>query len=198
MEIKQDRRLPVLDLLPPAKQRKIKGLLGYNPSTAGGVMSPDFVAVARDGTVANAIAAARSQDIAAEQLHTILLTDPDGTLAGTVTAGELLRADGAQLLESIAEHSPPSISAEAEIPEVARLMTDYNLVLAGGAGRRGTPDRRCLRRRHPRADAARAVAPPLRPRPRVDWDYGARTACLTKASHHGQREQIRRRRTPAK
>ncbi len=50
LEIKQERRCPVLDLLPPAKQRKIKGLLGYNPSTAGGVMSPDFVAVARDAT----------------------------------------------------------------------------------------------------------------------------------------------------
>ena len=46
LEIKQERRRPVLDLLPSAKQRKIKGLLGYNPSTAGGVMSPDFVTVA--------------------------------------------------------------------------------------------------------------------------------------------------------
>src|SRR5437763_2567161 len=43
LEIDQDRRLPVLNLLPSAKQRKIKGLLGYNPSTAGGLMNPDFV-----------------------------------------------------------------------------------------------------------------------------------------------------------
>jgi CBS domain-containing protein len=128
LEIKQDRRLPVLDLLPAAKQRKIKGLLGYNPSTAGGVMSPDFVSVSRDATVATAVAAARAHDIAPEQLHTILLTGADGALNGTVTAGELLRAEPSQTLESIAEHNPTSIGAEAEIPEVARLMTDYNLV----------------------------------------------------------------------
>jgi CBS domain-containing protein len=128
LEIKQDRRLPVLDLLPPAKQRKIKGLLGYNPSTAGGVMSPDFVAVSRDATVATAIAAARAHDISPESLHTILLCDSDGVLNGTVTAGELLRAEPAQTLDSIADNSPPSVGAEAEIPEVARLMTDYNLV----------------------------------------------------------------------
>ena len=128
LEIKQDRRLPVLDLLPAAKQRKIKGLLGYNPSTAGGVMSPDFVSVSRDATVATAIAAARAHDLAPEQLHTILLTDAEGVLNGTVTAGELLRAEPSQTLESIAEHNPTTIGAEAEIPEVARLMTDYNLV----------------------------------------------------------------------
>jgi CBS domain-containing protein len=128
LEIKQDRRLPVLDMLPAAKQRKIKGLLGYNPSTAGGVMSPDFVSVSRDATVATAVAAARAHDIAPEQLHTILLTGADGALNGTVTAGELLRAEPSQTLESIAEHNPTSIGAEAEIPEVARLMTDYNLV----------------------------------------------------------------------
>ena len=45
LEIEQDRRLPMLNLLPTAKQRKIKGLLGYNPSTAGGLMNPDFVSV---------------------------------------------------------------------------------------------------------------------------------------------------------
>ena len=44
--------MPVLDLMPPDKQLKIKGLLGYNPSTAGGLMSPDFVAVPREATVA--------------------------------------------------------------------------------------------------------------------------------------------------
>jgi CBS domain-containing protein len=128
LEIKQDRRLPVLDLLPPAKQRKIKGLLGYNPSTAGGVMSPDFVVVPRDATVATAIAAARSHDIAPEALHTILLTDADGSLSGTVTAGALLRAAPEQTLDSLAENAPPSVGPEAEVPEVARLMTDYNLV----------------------------------------------------------------------
>ena len=43
LEIQQERRIPVLNLLPAAKQRKLMGLLGYNPSTAGGLMNPDFV-----------------------------------------------------------------------------------------------------------------------------------------------------------
>jgi len=62
LEIKQERRRPVLDLLPAAKQRKIRGLLGYNPSTAGGVMSPDFLAVGEDTTVGQALTAARAHE----------------------------------------------------------------------------------------------------------------------------------------
>jgi CBS domain-containing protein len=128
LEIKQERRRPVLDLLPPAKQRKIKGLLGYNPSTAGGVMSPDFVSVSVDATVGSAIAAAHAQEIPPETLHAVILTDAEGVLAGLVTAGQLICAPPEQSVSALAENSPPPVTAEAEIPEVARVMTDYNLV----------------------------------------------------------------------
>ena len=128
LEIKQERRRPVLDLLPYAKQRKIKGLLGYNPSTAGGVMSPDFLSVSRDATVGQAIAAARGQDVPPENLHTILLIDADGVLSGMITAAQLISSEPEQTLESMGEGGAPPVAAEAEIPEVARRMTDYNLV----------------------------------------------------------------------
>ena len=61
LEIQQDRRVPVLNLLPAAKQRKIKRLLGYNPSTAGGLMNPDFVSVPASATVADALEHVRAQ-----------------------------------------------------------------------------------------------------------------------------------------
>ena len=128
LEIKQERRIPVLELLPAAKQRKIRKLLGYNPSTAGGVMSPDFVSVAGSGTAADAVAAARKLDLPPEALHTILLTDKDGTLCGLVSAGVLMAADPRTPLLELGVTSPPSVGPEADVPEVARLMTDYNLV----------------------------------------------------------------------
>jgi CBS domain-containing protein len=128
LEIRQERRLPVLDLMPLTKQRKIKGLLGYNPSTAGGVMSPDFIASPRDATVASAIAAARAHDGAADGLYVVLLTDSSGVLSGVVSVGQLLLAPPEQTLDSLADGGAPTVGAEVEIPEVARLMTDYNLI----------------------------------------------------------------------
>jgi CBS domain-containing protein len=128
LEIPQERRVPVLELLPASKQRKIRKLLGYNPSTAGGVMSPDFVAVPASGTAADATAATRKAGLPPEGLHTILLTDKDGTLGGLVSAGVLLAAQPETALLELAVTGPPSVSAEADVPEVARMMTDYNLV----------------------------------------------------------------------
>jgi Mg/Co/Ni transporter MgtE len=61
-------------------------------------------------------------------LYSILLTDKDGALSALISAGALIKAEPKALLAELAIANPPSVSAEADIPEVARLMTDYNLV----------------------------------------------------------------------
>ena len=48
VEIEQERRGRILALLPPAQRRQIEALLGYNPSTAGGLMSPEFIGARRE------------------------------------------------------------------------------------------------------------------------------------------------------
>ena len=35
-EVEQERRLPILNLLPEPQQHKVRSLLAYNPETAGG------------------------------------------------------------------------------------------------------------------------------------------------------------------
>ena len=41
----------------------------------------------------------------------------------------LLRADAAARLAEVAEREPESVPTDADLPEVARTMTDYNLVM---------------------------------------------------------------------
>src|SRR5215471_19831185 len=50
-EIDQDRRKPVFDLMSPTQQHKLRKLLQYHPSTAGGMMSPDYVWVVSGSSV---------------------------------------------------------------------------------------------------------------------------------------------------
>ena len=78
LEIDQDRRLPILNLLPAAKQRKITGLLGYNPSTAGGLMNPDFVSVPADATVGAALARVRASELGPQQIAIVCVLDDAG------------------------------------------------------------------------------------------------------------------------
>ncbi|HEV2360874.1 MAG TPA: hypothetical protein VGS21_04155, partial [Acidimicrobiales bacterium] len=59
MELDQDRRLPVLELLPSPQQRKVRSILSYNPETAGGLMSPDFLALPETASIADTLTAVR-------------------------------------------------------------------------------------------------------------------------------------------
>jgi CBS domain-containing protein len=128
-EIDQERRGRILALLPAAGRRRIETLMGYNPATAGGMMSPDFIALAPQATVADALREVRSSAIAPGMLSTVYLHDPEGALAGSVAVVTLLRSDPQARLADVAEDEPESVHTDADLPEVARTMTDYNLVM---------------------------------------------------------------------
>jgi CBS domain-containing protein len=128
LEIEQDRRMPILNLLTAAKQLKIKRLLGYNPSTAGGLMNPDFAALRADATVDQALAAVRRSELEPGQLLTLWVIDSDGHLVGGVLASELVRAGEHATVLDLIETAVPTVSPETELPEVARLMADFDLL----------------------------------------------------------------------
>jgi len=129
VEIDQDRRARILALLPPAQQHQIETLLGYNPETAGGLMSPDCVVLDEEQSVAAALDRVRSSAIPPATLTTVYLRDGEGALSGSVFVVALLRSDPGTPLSQIAEHEPVSVHTDADLPEVARTMTDYNLVM---------------------------------------------------------------------
>jgi CBS domain-containing protein len=129
VEIDQERRGRVLGLLPAVQRRQIEALLGYNPSTAGGLMSPDFIVLAETDSVAEAIELVRGSDLAPGTLSTVYLRDGEGRLSGSVPVVTLLRVVPESGLHALAEHEPESVGTDADLPEVARTMTDYNLVM---------------------------------------------------------------------
>jgi len=129
VEIDQERRAHILALLPAAQRRQIEALLGYNPSTAGGLMSPEFIGLGPDEPVSAAVEKVRASDLAAGTLTTVYLIDANGALSGSAFVVTLLRSDPGLRLEEVAEREPVSVGTDADLPEVARMMTDYNLVM---------------------------------------------------------------------
>ncbi len=126
-EIDQERRGRILALLPPAGRRRIETLMGYNPATAGGMMSPDFIDLPEDATVQDALARVRASAIAPGALSTVYVHDTTDALSGAASIVALLRADSQAPLAKVAEEEPESVHTDADLPEVARTMTDYNL-----------------------------------------------------------------------
>jgi len=129
MELDQDRRLPILNLLPPPQQAKIRSLLSHNPETAGGMMNPDFILAPADAIATEVLERVRTAgNLGPQQALTVCVVDDAGKLLGTVPLVELVRAGGDQRVSELVESSIPSVALEAEVPEVARLMSDYNLI----------------------------------------------------------------------
>lgn len=127
VDLAQERRIPILEALPAAKQKKIRALLSYNPETAGGLMSPDFLAQPEDVTVADALEAVRSSDIAPEALTTIYVADGEGHLYGTVSVVRLLKANPQARLGDVAERDPVEFHVDDDVHAVLRKMADYDL-----------------------------------------------------------------------
>jgi CBS domain-containing protein len=127
LEIDQERRLPILNLLPWAKQRKIRSLLGHNPETAGGLMNPDFLSAPASAPIGDTLARVKSSSLAPQQLETIWVLDEAGALAGAVLLAELVCASENDTLQTLIETRMPTVTAETDLPELARLMSDFNM-----------------------------------------------------------------------
>ena len=127
-ELPQERRKPVFDLMSATAQHKLRKLLQYHPSTAGGMMSPDYVWVIRGATVEEALEAVRIDDKAPHQLlNTVFVTEPDGKLIGSVSTAELVRARPDRKVEDL-ELVDCRVNAGADVTDVTLTMADYNLI----------------------------------------------------------------------
>lgn len=136
-ELDQERRLPVLNLMSPSQQHKLRKLMQYHPTTAGGLMSPDYVSVARGSTAEMAIEAVRTDDKAPHQLlNTVFVTEQDGKFLGSVSLADLVRADHAKRVEEL-DLVDCSIGAPADFADVTLMMADYNLTALAVIDRTG-------------------------------------------------------------
>jgi hypothetical protein len=127
-ELDEERREPLLALLPVSHRVKVRALLGYDPAEAGGLMSPEFVLLAGTTSAGDALAAVRRSEIAPELLGAVFVSAPDGSLAGGIPVAALLRLDPGRQLAGAVKHELPSIYVDTSFEELARLMADYNLV----------------------------------------------------------------------
>jgi MgtE intracellular N domain/CBS domain len=127
-ELDQNRRLPVLDLMPAQQRHKLRALLQYHPSTAGGMMSPDYISVVRGTTLAEGLDRIRTGDQAPVPLQsTVFVTEQDGEFIGAVSVIDLLRGDAGRPIEEIEALVKASVQVSADLADVALLMTDFNL-----------------------------------------------------------------------
>jgi hypothetical protein len=128
-ELPQQRRQPVLDLLPAAQRQKVLTLMGFASASAGGLMGVDFIALPGMVTVRGALARVReSPMLQPEALTSVHAVNEDGCLCGVARLVTMVQADPDAALIEVCDTDPVRVGTDTDITDVAVLMTDYNLI----------------------------------------------------------------------
>ncbi|HZS33124.1 MAG TPA: magnesium transporter [Methylomirabilota bacterium] len=123
----EEQASQILDRMPPAEAEEIQELLQYGESTAGGIMTPEFVAVHEDMTVAQALEHLRKA-VTREGVFHVYVVDSHDHLVGVVPLRRLITADPATPVHAIRRPDVISVTAETDQEEVARLVTKHSLL----------------------------------------------------------------------
>ncbi|MDG3010398.1 CBS domain-containing protein [Rhodococcus sp. D2-41] len=127
-DLRQSRRRRVLDLMPAGQRAKVITLMGFNPSSAGGLMSVDVVVCQPEQTASQGLSIISvASTLQPEALLKLQVVDGGGRLLGVVSVIRLLQADPDLPVAELMDTDPVRVAADADLVDVALLMADYNL-----------------------------------------------------------------------
>jgi len=126
-ELDHQQREEILGLMEDEDSEEVRELLQYDEDTAGGIMTPDFVAVRANMTGAEAIDHISSLELD-EPVYYAYVTDDEGRLTGRVQIWDLIKkGNRSKPLEELAMKELISVHTDTDQEEVARLASKYDL-----------------------------------------------------------------------
>jgi magnesium transporter len=132
-DLEEERADEILARIPAAEREETERLLAYEPDTAGGLMTTEFVSVLESERVEDALNAvrriARSESGRRESMHAIYAVDAAGAVKGVMSLDELLAAPEGAMVSDVAWEEVVTVAPEMDREEVARLTSNYDLVV---------------------------------------------------------------------
>lgn len=129
-EMDEDVADHILEAIPARERAETERLLQYEPDTAGGLMTTEFVSVPESQTVDEALMTIRTiaREGRREAMQTIYVVDAQGALTGVMSLRELLAAAEGTRVGEIAWTEIVTVPADADRETVAQLTSNYDLV----------------------------------------------------------------------
>ncbi|HEX2865274.1 MAG TPA: magnesium transporter [Deinococcales bacterium] len=113
--------------LHPSLVEKARDLMRYEEDEAGGLMTPDLVALREGASVQQALAFLRQNAETAETISHLYLVDPQNRLTGVLPLRSLLVSRPEASVSDLARRDVISARTDTDQEEVVRLMRDYDL-----------------------------------------------------------------------
>jgi len=121
-------RSDLLGRLTKEEQRDVRELLRYPETSAGGLMTTDYVALKPEITVERAIDEVRRTAADKETIYEVYAVDPNGTLLGSVSLRDLVLARAGQPISIVMNADTISVPPEMAQEDVARIFQRYGLL----------------------------------------------------------------------
>lgn len=117
----------VLSYMKEITSSEVEQLLKYHKETAGGIMTPHFLALREDTTAEEAIREVRKA-YEAETVFYIYVVDQEGHLSGVLSLRELIIAPPEARLSSIMRTEVWKVHTDMDQEQVAHLVSKYNIL----------------------------------------------------------------------
>ena len=117
----------ILKVCPKDMRADVNRLLNYKDSTAGSVMTTEYISLLNTTTVKNAIKEIREKGRDAETVYTIFVRDSSRTLVGTVDLDDLIFAKEEETLEDIMNLDFVTCNVNDDQEDVANMFKRYDL-----------------------------------------------------------------------
>ncbi|HEY2932634.1 MAG TPA: magnesium transporter [Acidobacteriota bacterium] len=127
--LNEETRAHLLKHLSRETQHELLELLAYPPTSAGGLMTTEFVEVYPDQSVEEVLKHIRVVAREVETVYTIYAVDrATEKLMGVLSLRDLLTADNRQTVGELMDAEAITVDASRDQEEVARLIARYNLL----------------------------------------------------------------------
>jgi magnesium transporter len=145
-----DDRVKLLDELPPEVAQRIIGslspenrrvtqaILGYPEKSVGRLMTPDYVKVRPEWTVAQALEHIRKTGRDAETVNVVYVVDEHDRLVDDLRLRQLLFADPGAAIDSLRDNQFIALRADQDQEEAVRTMSRYDRLALPVVDRRGS------------------------------------------------------------
>ncbi len=152
LEMSSDDRVDFLSLVPPAMgqslRRRIKQedpevledveeLTQWPETSAGGLMTTDYISISARLTIRDAIDAVRRQADEAEAIDALFVKAPDQKLAGVLSMRRILLSEPSEKIDAVMNHNVISVPPLMDQEEVARKLAKYDLNVMPVVNERG-------------------------------------------------------------
>lgn len=124
----EDQANRVLFEMEPVEAAELRQLLSYPPDTAGGRMTPAFIAISPELRVDQAVVALRQVSQEAETINYIYVTDEEDKLIGVLSLRGLVLSPPETPVRRVMVEDVVTVHVDTDQEIAAHTLTDYGLL----------------------------------------------------------------------